>query len=536
MKKINLVILGCGKQGKTVLSRYESLYRRLKLVGVELNIFALIDSNKSTIVLVNDEVINPVNSRIEDFNRNYIEFGRNDLVIPPLKPDTTCDSFEKFIEKFIIDSEIEDPFLIYDATPTYIHIDNIVAVSMLYKNELYKNKIFYFGEKPLLLDKDQLVSIPSEDQMIIWCNFIELFSPAFLSLRSFLNENKDYLITKIRFWRVSTVGLEKIFSHKREGVTGGSLEDKMIHDIALASGILSQSDLDGFKSWIKLEPEKVISSAMIPSFMPASIYSIAGNMPLFMAINGKITDDLEECGWKWPSATTGGTLLPADASFILKTNIPRKEPVNELNPYVEVDFYSSWVGLSDFPALRTVIKQLSELNIENGFNELNWIHENTEKTEKPENPKNPNDIFTNYNIEEARVCLIQGVKKDNNLSRHFSIACNFLECKEKGIKPDVVLLFHDQPPKSLLLSEFNQEESLDRAFVTVIQNCLRIKSAEKLINNDYILTNHKLLLEARKSAFQRFYNTSVEADKCNNKFKDFLSWEVKNIRSQNHRF
>lgn len=523
MRKINLVILGCGSQGSTVLRRYRHLYTSLKKIGVELTVFALIDGffsedselyNKNYIDNLYRE-IEIINSEIEDKNRSA-EFTNR--IIPRLEPQQYT-SFDEFAEKNFYNKDIDNPFLIYDATPTNRHQRHIETILfLLEKDEARKDKIFYFGEKPLLLDEDQLISLPPKSEITIWCNFIELYSPAFLAVKKFFKENRHCFIKKIRFWRVSTIGLEKVFSSIRPGVIGGSLEDKMIHDIALASGIISQGSNKTTKTFD-------LKDAMIHSFMPASVFSIAGNLPLFMAVNGQATNDLEECG-KWPVGT--GELIPADASFILKMKTE-----TENNTPIDIDFYSSWVGLSDFPGLRILLKKFSE---ETKHSKLNWIN----KTKKQIPIDKLNDIT--YSIEEARVCLIQGEVEDEESERfgnkYFSIACNFLDRKDKGISPQAVLFIRNQQPRILEPAsevKLSTDTALERIFVDVILNCLGIEPSRdsdgnitdvNLITNDYILRNHKILLDARNSALQKSYNTSIEAEKCNNKFKSFLRSRV----------
>lgn len=490
---INLVILGCGTMGDKLLKRFfhpDGFKKTLENKGIKVHLFAIIDKDeelrKSVAEYLSDK-------KLEQF--------------PQLYP-----TLDDFIKKSLLSSPPEESLLVYDATPTQYHFNNLEAIKFVKADSILKDKvkIFYFGEKPLLIDEDKLKCIL--EPPTIWCDFIELYSQVFLTLRDFLMHHPDFIIKKIRFWRLSCMGLDKVFTPgKRPGVTGGALEDKMVHDIALTMGILSEGKNKAF-GFEGLSPDHFeagdvkIRSARIPCFMPANVYSIAGNIPLFMTVRGDTVDMASDNHWQWPNMISDPT---ADAAFILKTQFKRQDTsVSDALQYIDVEYYASWIGCSDLLSFIHVTKNL----------EVEWVDEETKRIIDKER-----DTCVKYTFDEVRMCLIEGIVNDGP----YTIACNFLhrpkEDKKKNILPEVITLLPNKQKKKVEVPTHinTNETSLDRIFIRVVEN-LREEKPEPLITNKSIYLVHRLLMDARRVAFEQYYDTSVEAEKANRKFRSFL--------------
>lgn len=481
---INLVILGCGKMGSDLLNRFfhqDGFRATLESKDIEVRLFAIVDINEGRRKRVVDDISNK---------------GLGTL---PLEYAT----FKNFINDFLVSNPPKEPLIVYDAAPTQYHFDHLSAIKLIETDPVLKKKIkiLYFGEKPLLIDEDNLSCVLKPPT--IWCDFIELYSQVFLTLRDFLEQHPDFIIKRIRFWRLSCMGLDKVFMPgKRPGVTGGALEDKMVHDIALTLGILSEGKnkaLD-FQTDLFESGAIIIKSAKIPYFMPANIYSIAGNVPMFMTVRGNTVDMASDNRWQWPNMISDPT---SDAAFILKAQFKRKDASEKNVRYIDVEYYASWIGCSDLLSFKHVTNNL----------EVRWIDEETIEI----------DAHVKYTFDEVRMCLIEGIKNDEP----YTLACNFLyrpkEDREKSILPEVLALLPNKQ-KQLIEAPCHinvNETSLDRIFVRVVENSIE-EIPEPLITNNSIYIVHKLLLDARRVAFEQNYDTSIEAEKANLKFRRFL--------------
>lgn len=478
-KKIGLCYLGCGFFGLQVLERYFTIKNLAIKKGIEVVLYAVVDTDEK------------VRKELENNLKTFAKWK----LLPSLPK--IYKNFDSLIKE-LIEKHPEYKIIVYDATPTQFHFENLGSVLRFQKD--FPNRIYYFGEKPCLIENEQLTALLNAST--IWCDFVELQSECFLKISEFLNVHPKFQIKKLRFWRLSSMGFKKIFQQKRFGVTGGALEDKMVHDLALTVGILSEG-----VNKIAEAPEDnhEIISAIIPYFMPANVYSIIGNLPLFMTVQGKIIDAVDLNSWLWPKRISDPT---ADAVFSLKMRWRLNEPQNKTKNkdkkgnWIDAEYYTSWAGVSDFPTLYSVIDNIKE----------KWIDKYFEVIEKErDDPIISSDI--GYIFEEARVCIIEGEEN----KKHLTIYCNFLNRPKYGIKPSVWILYENREKEPLELQLNSDITSIDRIFLKVIEDCLNETNGPFLTNHTIYLV-HKILLKAREKAFQKFYDTALEAEKSNKRF------------------
>lgn len=482
-----IVYLGLGHQGVNALKKYWHIKDILKnYKNINLHILGLVDVNKEIL----DSTYDEVKDWIEDKNNFIIAKHINDF-------------FESFENQSI---NLNGPILFYDATPSVVHKENISGIKG-HLDEFKKNgklkeelenhlKFYYFGEKPLLIDEEDLNLLLSTPEIPIWIDFIDLYSDTYLNLLKFINQ-ENIKIKKIECYRASCISIDKIFSDERKGITGGSLEDKMIHDIALIFHLLSNNEYTKFFfENNNINFEDFIKEAKIIAFMPENIKVIFTNKPSFSTCYGTSSKVVGINRAMWPKKPGKTT---ADIAFILKTKW------ND----IEINFYSSWLGLYDFPNLSEIIDEIKE-----NFIYEEWLLSDVIKKE------------------EARVWHIQTLEGSSDTS----IFCSFLN---RGSIKQKVIYFPNYKGKKEIhfeISEFKSSDQIERIFIKVIENCVDIynkgikeETKEMYGDNLYISKYyadkvHRFIFKAKEKAFNQIFDISCELKKIKSRFLYYINF------------
>ena len=85
------------------------------------------------------------------------------------------------------------------------------------------------------------------DGHAVFCDFIELVNPVFETVRGFVAEN-SLSIQELWLWRAGSSAIKKAVVCDRDGVMGGAVEDKALHDFSISVGLLGPGQI----SWVEL--------------------------------------------------------------------------------------------------------------------------------------------------------------------------------------------------------------------------------------------------------------------------------------------
>lgn len=195
----------------------------------------------------------------------------------------------------------EAQVMIYDAGSADTHADNVYT-SM-------QHGFFHLAEKPPSMTRGEHLKekeLAHKNQAMWKCDFIERENPVVKKSLELI-ENKE--IDRIKVFRQSSVGIQKILNPvERFGVKGGDILDKMVHEVYVLDFLEeARYDFD-----LELEESKV------KFFLPKDRKS-----EKLMSIDGNYTDSIN---YQTATAQTKAVFEADD---------------------VEIEFHSSWVGLSD---------------------------------------------------------------------------------------------------------------------------------------------------------------------------------------------
>lgn len=420
-----IALLGLGHQGLRSLCRVIDVRRALKSEGIDLDLVALADKNVDATKRAVDQC------QAEGLAPAHFASLENLLAAPQVK------------------AYPRDTLVVYDATATQQHFGNLVQIQFAQHG--------YFGEKPILLTRNQLAIASGAN---FWCNFVETESAAFRGAQALIE--RDHLsIKSMRFWRESAVGTAKLLTQQREGVTGGSLEDKMIHDVALSLGFLrGTGQLSGANG------HGVEGRLVLPMLNTAEV--VQEIPPMFMSVDGAKT------GVRWIDEA-------ADARFDLTVTWPCNE-----SPVV-AHYSTSWVGVS------SELRGWMQLK---GISEGDWLGARTVP---------PRSGFTGYKDSEARIGYLECTAPDG---RDLEIVVNFLADDGKlfkaHLKPWVRARSQAAPFHAAPLPELKYHDALTGAFATVIKACMGAASAP-LLDSGAARPVHDILLRGRASAMEKHY-------------------------------
>jgi len=423
----------------------------------------------------------------------------------PVELFSSLDEFFYFIERKRDDFLKKFNCLIfYDASPTKWHSKNLKRI---YTYNL-SIPIYYFGEKPISTDKLQLhVRLSGEE---FYCNFTELQNSAYLTLRNYLDET-NFQINSLKFWRASSIGFQKLIDPtQRAGITGGALEDKGIHDIALTIDLLGGvKKLELKKQKIKENTESsviVISPEIKPKeihFMPANLYSLFRPTPLFIDTRDEKTiDEIFKIEDTFGKEYKKYWYFAADSEFKMKIIWSLQD-----ERQIEAKYYFSWVGLSE-EVKKEIEKEISIKLPEH------WLGKKEQSV--------PNSVpiigGIRYLLTEARLMIVEGVNKKDN--KNEKIICNLLRKPSLGIKNLWIYRIIQgenkvEPKIDIKENEFQFSQNfLARMFYNVILSVVEHvkKNKEKdrsggensyeKVGKDVTCWAHLIIAEAREKAFK----------------------------------
>ncbi len=180
-----------------------------------------------------------------------------------------------------------DTFLVHDCSPTWAHLDNSNKVRRLLLDIPGLQKHFkYLVEKPAMTATQVERRVSSGEGVHALppggsCDYLEVQSRTYLSVKKWLRENPQFVITDMTVWRSGSTGFKKLFDRDRAGVTGGALEDKASHDLALTLGYLGSPVGD-----------PTVVQAAIRNFLPAH-WDPRDPSPRFTTVDDHVTGLLD---------------------------------------------------------------------------------------------------------------------------------------------------------------------------------------------------------------------------------------------------
>jgi len=491
---IGIIICGFGKIGKILYEKIPYLIEYYKKNNINIELVGIIERN--------EDKLNKLKNNL------YILNNYSNIILS----NNLLDFFERESNIGFINNRYS--FLIfYDSSPTIYHKFNFDYINYkLPEIGVIKKRVYYFGEKPLFNDKEEIYLYMCK-KTNYFIDFIELENPVYIEIKKYINDN-NIEIKKMKFYRCSMMGLEKLITpDDRRGVTGGALEDKGTHDLALSIDILAslyrgidnlvfeiddqQKYNDGTKRIVIKKPE--IYNMKINYFMPYNILSLyinKNNKKFFnyMSINGNeipsfFTIKKEDNNENW--------FFAADMDFKISLNWELKD-----NKKIISEYYFSWIGVPK-----------DELNLlKNKYNLNNDIKLYGEKEKKIEEEKR-----ITFNIEEARIMYLEATKQDN---KKIIIIGNLLNKNDLQIKPWWCIIDNNKYQKNIC--NFNNylfgEQQILRMLKNVIDICIDLENNN--INKNYHnkLSNyvHLIIGQAKENILLNLLNVR-EFNKINYK-------------------
>ena len=228
-KRVGLVVLGSeGYMAQNVFSSLPQVKRRLELSGIQLLVLVLADIKYySSDAGVAASARASAELNLGDLNQ--ARFAKN------------ADSALGEIKQQEIGQGL-DAIVVYDCSPTGFHDDNFIRVL-----DSGISRLFYFGEKPIVIDPATLADIRrSASGIPFFCDFIETANPAVITTKKFVELNR-LSIRSMRFWRASASGIKHIIGHTQGGVQGGAILDKAPHDLSIATMLLGPERI---REWV----------------------------------------------------------------------------------------------------------------------------------------------------------------------------------------------------------------------------------------------------------------------------------------------
>lgn len=302
---------------------------------------------------------------------------------------------------------LERPKLvIYDASPTTFHTDNLRAVV----SSEYLDNLIYLGEKPVFLDANDIKTF-RKWQDCFFCDFIETTNPVFRATGAYIAE-KSLSIKEMWFWRAGDYGLNHFSGAEKErkGVSGGSLFDKAVHDLSISVGWLTPQRIGDFE----IDSAR-IECLQLHSIDPLQVMSVSGTYDPLLS-----KKQILRAFDPRPNGDSETRLqFPADAMFALDASWKirgRRDPV-------PAHYLSSWIGYSggEIAAEQAFISKLQQLGIEAD----EWRDERMGVC-VPVGSLEPQSRYVRYNVydeQEARLAIIE-CQAPNGERMH--IVCNFL--------------------------------------------------------------------------------------------------------------
>ncbi len=236
----------------------------------EVRLFCIADPNEERKIAVKEAL------RTIDINPRGVNF-RNNI-------DEILSEVRLQIDRGIGQKDI---FLIHDCSPTPLHHVNILTLSkLLTRSPVLARHIRYLVEKPALTAVDfrdyRDIGVEFKLPSHCFCDYIELQSQTYLAAKDWLRQHPDFRPIRVFVWRNSGTGFKKVFERGRAGVTGGALEDKAAHDIAVTLGLL------GFPS-----SEPTVTDANIESYLLGQWLGTDDDRPSFVTVEDSVIQVLD---------------------------------------------------------------------------------------------------------------------------------------------------------------------------------------------------------------------------------------------------
>jgi predicted dehydrogenase len=350
--------------------------------------------------------------------------------------------------------------IVYDATPTAHHYLHLMSVLPHTERE----RIYYFGEKPLFTEQGQIEFIERNFAgQTFFCDLIETENPAFRATNEFIRAER-FDIQRMFFWRASCMGVSIAAGDGRGGVEGGALLDKAPHDLSVAVGLLEPRNL--------MQSSVSQVGAHLLTLHESAFQRSSRN---FLSVSGTSIQDISSpvrLHERWPAVA----LVSFDVDFALPGNVT-----------VPVSFIASWLGIQNtHPELRLCDK-LASL----GIDEKEWLNS--------EEPRTSGNQRYRYANEEIRVALIEGLLS----GRKVHLVLNLLS-KFEGRR--FVYLLGEDRQREIIFEEENassyhekKDADLLRIFQRVVEHCAGLSTAEN-VGTESTLLVHKIMLSAAMKA------------------------------------
>jgi len=339
-KNLTLIIIGIGKMGGIVFRALPAIFESLLKEEINIDNLYIIDAD--------DKKLEKLQFYSEEFKYSFNIKNKKIFF----------SSIRSLINEEFKEKNKNDFIFIYDSSPTPIHSENISYFNL--NLESFKH-VYYLCEKPITSDKGYLCLLQgyinsSSKNFEVCTSLPEIYNPAYMTLKKYIDEN-NCKIKHLSFFRFSSMGFDKIFTrNKRQGVAGGALEDKAIHDLSLTFDLLNINKLKlkynirfnnsskncGNEMYLK-EPADINIDFKLgenPLFMPSDFISLNSSAPNFMTVdNGQnienvfLSEPVENDDYYWSYA--------ADCNMNFHINWFIN---NQLEP-IPSDYYVSWIGL-----------------------------------------------------------------------------------------------------------------------------------------------------------------------------------------------
>jgi predicted dehydrogenase len=427
-KRVGLAIVGLGYMGSRALKSIVShLIPSLLQEGIQLDVVAIVDKDPRKRERMKDAV-------------SFFDISAR-----------TFESLDQLLQTREI-TRSNGNLLIYDASPSQLHFENLTDAAA--------SGLACFAEKPILLKEEDLPILESRRRF--WCNFIETESQVFRTTHQLLKD-RDLSIQAMTFWREGSTGIKKVLRKERAGVTGGSLEDKICHDLALTVGFLGLDHLAVGDS-----------------------HTISGRFELFMP-NRLDRESFANLTLLEVTGDPGGTHdlhFAADARFA--ANIRWKLP----DRTVDSEYHTSWVGVSE--SLRGAMQSI-------GLAESDWLGETA---------VDPQDLLPGYRVREGRIAYLECSSRSGD---RVEVLMNFLPNKgfERPMHPWVKIRKPSKNFQDVPLLPAAYGDSLGGTFAKVIHDLVN-QDAAPLLDAGATCFVHKVMVDARRSALRQPHKYELE--------------------------
>lgn len=362
--------------------------------------------------------------------------------------------------------------IVYDATPTIHHYTHLMSVLPHTERE----RIYYFGEKPLFTKQGQIEFIEREFAgQTFFCDLIETENPAFRAANEFIRAER-FNIQRMSFWRASCMGVTIAAGDGRGGVEGGALLDKAPHDLSVAVGLLGPRNvMKSSVSQVNAHLLALHESAFQRS--SRSFLSVANTSLQDISFPARLDEH-------WPAVA----LASFDVDFTRPGNV-----------VVPVSFIDSWVGIQNTHTELSLCDKFASL----GIDVKEWLNH--------ENPRTSCNQKYCYVNQEVRVALIEGLLSGRNVHLVLNLLSKF-----EG-RRFVYLLGGDRQREAIFEeqeeSTYHEKKDADllRIFQRVVEDCAGLSTAEN-INTEVTLLVHKIMLSAAMKANQQL--RSIDQDQA----------------------